>query len=104
VNGADGLLSLAGRTITNRASAEWMATPLFNAHKGYFATLAPPGVLLSEEINQDRRAECERERCPRCFRRDGVSLFRTRLRCCMGRALRRGHVGLQLLGGAEEGN
>lgn len=29
--------------------------------QAYFATLAPPDVLLSEEINQDRRAEHERD-------------------------------------------
>jgi AbrB family looped-hinge helix DNA binding protein len=29
--------------------------------QAYFATLAPADVLLSEEINQDRRAEYERD-------------------------------------------
>jgi bifunctional DNA-binding transcriptional regulator/antitoxin component of YhaV-PrlF toxin-antitoxin module len=29
--------------------------------QAYFATLAPPGVLLSDEINEDRRAEHERD-------------------------------------------
>jgi AbrB family looped-hinge helix DNA binding protein len=29
--------------------------------QAYFADLAPPGVLLSEEILQDRRAEHERD-------------------------------------------
>ena len=29
--------------------------------QAYFADLAPPGVLLSEEIQQDRRAEHERD-------------------------------------------
>jgi bifunctional DNA-binding transcriptional regulator/antitoxin component of YhaV-PrlF toxin-antitoxin module len=29
--------------------------------QAYFAKLAPPGVLLSDEINEDRRAECERD-------------------------------------------
>jgi len=29
--------------------------------QAYFATLAPPEVLLSDEINQDRRAEHERD-------------------------------------------
>lgn len=29
--------------------------------QAYFAKLAPPGVLLSDEINEDRRAEHERD-------------------------------------------
>jgi hypothetical protein len=29
--------------------------------QAYFAKLAPPGVLLSDEINEDRRAEFERD-------------------------------------------
>jgi bifunctional DNA-binding transcriptional regulator/antitoxin component of YhaV-PrlF toxin-antitoxin module len=29
--------------------------------QAYFAKLAPPGVLLSDEINEDRRAEYERD-------------------------------------------
>lgn len=29
--------------------------------RAYFAKLAPPDVLLSDEINQDRRAEYERD-------------------------------------------
>ncbi len=29
--------------------------------QAYFAKLVPRGVLLSDEINQDRRAECERD-------------------------------------------
>ena len=29
--------------------------------RAYFAKLAPPGVLLSDEINEDRRAEHERD-------------------------------------------
>jgi bifunctional DNA-binding transcriptional regulator/antitoxin component of YhaV-PrlF toxin-antitoxin module len=29
--------------------------------QAYFAKLAPPGVLLSDEVNEDRRAEHERD-------------------------------------------
>jgi AbrB family looped-hinge helix DNA binding protein len=55
--------------------------------QAYFATLAPPGVLLSEEILQDRRAEHERDwRCPGRLCSDGISSLRAWRRCCLGSA------------------